>query len=82
MAVGEGRHQHREQRDRGQEYDVDFGMTEDPEQMLPQERIPAPARIEEGPVEQPLHFEQYVAGDERRKGKEDHHRHDQYVPGI
>ena len=78
---GEGRDDHRQQRDGGQEDDVDLRMAEDPEQMLPQKRIAAARRVEERPVEHALHLEQQVAGDQRREGEQDHARDDQQVPG-
>ena len=78
----EGRHDHRDQRDRGQKDDVDLRVTEEPEQMLPQQRVAAARRIEERPVKRSLHFEQHAAGDQRRKGEEDHRRRHQHVPGI
>ena len=48
----EGRHDHRQQRDGRQEDDVDLGVAENPEQVLPEDRIAAARRIEERPVEQ------------------------------
>ena len=43
-ALREGRHDHRHQRDRRQEDDVDLRMAEDPEQVLPQQRVAAARR--------------------------------------
>ncbi len=82
MPAREGRHHHRVDRDRGQENDVDLRVAEDPEEVLPEQRIPSPLRIEERPVEQPFHFEKYVARDERRKGEQDHDRDDEDVPRV
>ena len=80
-ALGKSRHDHRHQRDRRQEDDVDFRMAEYPKQMLPQERIAAACRVEEWPAEHPLHLEQDVAGDQWREGEQDHAGHDEEVPG-
>ncbi len=57
-------------------------MAEDPEEVLPEQRIAAAGRIEEGPVERALELEEDVAGDERWEGEEDHPRHHQHVPGV
>src|SRR3546814_15604030 len=58
----------------GKEDDVDLGMTEEPEEMLPKQRIAAPRRVEKGPVEGALHFEQQRARDVAGKCYADHHR--------
>src|SRR3546814_3124034 len=47
-------------------------MSEHPEQVLPQQRVAAARGIEERPVEGALHLQQQVAGDQRRKGEQDH----------
>jgi hypothetical protein len=57
-------------------------MAEDPEQVLPQQRVAAPSDIEERPVECPLHLEEEVAGDQRRKGEKDHRADHQDIPAI
>ena len=75
------RHDHRHQRDGRQEDDVDLGMSENPEQVLPQQWVAAPFRIEERPVEHTLHLEQQVPGNQRWKGEQDHSRDDQQIPG-
>ena len=56
-------------------------MAEQPEQVLPQERIAAARRVEEGQVEGALEFEQDRAEDQRRKADQHHHGGDQQVPG-
>gem|GEM_PF-5631138 len=80
-SLREGWHDHRHQRDGWQKDDVDFRMAEDPEKVLPQERITAALRIEEGPVEHALHLEQQIPRNQWRKGKQDHACHDKQVPG-
>ena len=57
----------------GQEDDVDVRMAEQPEQVLPQQRIAAARRVEEGQAEGALDLEQDRAEDERRKGHDHHH---------
>ncbi len=56
-------------------------MPEEPEQVLPEQRIPAPRGVEEGQIEGTLNFEQDRAEDQRRKADQHHGRHDQHVPG-
>src|SRR3546814_2498707 len=58
----------------GREDDVDLGMTEEPEEMLPKQRIAAARRVEKGPVEGALDFEQQRAEDDAGKGADDAHR--------
>ena len=76
------RHDHRDERDRRQEDDVDLGVAEDPEEVLPEQRVAAAARIEERPAEGALELEQHRAGDERRKREEHHERRHEHVPGV
>src|SRR3546814_20041072 len=56
-------------------------MTEEPEEMLPKQRIAAARRVEKGPVEGALDFEQQRAEDDAGKSYDDHHREDEHRPG-
>ena len=76
------RHHGRHQARRRQEDDVDFRVAEEPEQVLPQQRIAAPRGVEDRPVEGPLELQQRRAGDHRREGQHDHQAHHQHRPGI
>src|SRR5690606_28331536 len=62
------------------EDDVHLGMSENPEQVLPQQRIAASRDVEEGNAEASFHFQQDAAEDERWKTEDDHERHGQHVP--
>ncbi len=53
-----------------QDHDVDFGMTEEPEQVLVQERIAAALRIEEGGVEIAIGQEHGQCSREHRHGEQ------------
>ena len=55
------RHDHRDHAGRRQEDDVDLGMAEEPEQVLPQQRIAALGGDEERPVEGALELEQHAS---------------------
>jgi hypothetical protein len=55
--LGDRRHHHRDQTGRRQEDDVDLGVAEQPEQVLPEERVAAPFRQEERPVQRALELE-------------------------
>ncbi len=78
--VGEDRDDRRQGSGHRQEDDVDVGVTEQPEQMLPEQRIAAPLGVEERQAEGALGFEQDRAQDQRRKGHHHHQRGDQHVP--
>ena len=77
-----GRHDHRHHAGRRQEDDVDLRVAEEPEQVLPQERVAALLGDEERPVEGALQLEQHRAEDDRRKAEDDHDGEDQHRPGI
>jgi hypothetical protein len=81
LGARDGRDDHAHHAGGGQEDDVDLGMAEEPEQMLPEHRIAAARGIEEGPVERPLDLEQQGAEDDAGKGDDDHHREHQHRPG-
>jgi hypothetical protein len=57
-------------------------MAENPEEVLPEERVAAARRIEERPLKRALDLEQETARDERREREEHHRRCDEHVPGI
>ena len=57
-------------------------MAKDPKEMLPQQWVAASRGIKKRPVEHALEFEQDVAGNEGRKGEQDHAGHHQDIPGI
>ena len=81
LAAGEHRHDHRHRPGRREELDVHLGVTEDPEQVLPQQRAAAGLRIEELPAEAAAELEQQAADDERGEGEHDHERGDEHRPG-
>ncbi len=77
----------REDRDQGgqhtghrQEDDVDVGVPEQPEQVLPEQCVAAARGVEEGQAESALQLEQDRAEDQRREGHQHHQRGDQDVP--
>ena len=53
----------------GQEDDVDLRVAEEPEEVLPEQRVAAAGGVEEGPVERALELEQQRAEDDRREGR-------------
>ena len=57
---------------RGQEDDVDVGVAEDPEEVLPEQRVAALRRIEEVEAELPLELEHDVRC--RQRGQREQHR--------
>ncbi len=78
--AGEDR-QHRRDHARGrQENDVDLRVAEQPEQVLPEQRVAAAFRVEERPVEGAFHLEQDRAEDQGREAAEHHQRRDEKVP--
>ncbi len=80
--LADHRRQHRRDPSRRrQEDDVDLGVAEEPEQVLPQERVAAALGDEERPVEGALHLEQRGAGDDRREREHDHRADDEHRPG-
>ena len=81
LGLRERRDHHRDQARRGKEDDVDFGVAEEPEQVLPQHRIAAARGVEERPVERALQLEQQGGEDHRREGDQDHPGEDQHRPG-
>src|SRR3546814_11404524 len=68
LCLRESGDHHRDEAGGGQEDDVDLGVTEEPEQMLPQHRVAAPRRVEERPVERALQLPQ--RSEKRRVGNE------------
>ncbi|KWT73912.1 hypothetical protein APY03_5763 [Variovorax sp. WDL1] len=77
----ERRDHHRNHARGRQEDDVDLRMPEEPEQVLPQQRVAAAPCDEEGPVEGALYLQQRGRCDHRRKGEDDHQRRHQHGPG-
>jgi hypothetical protein len=64
------------QPDRGQQHHVDLGMAEEPEKVLPEDRVTAAVRIEEGGAEGLVHEEHDRTGDQRpHRRHEEHARH-------
>jgi len=57
-------------------------VTEQPEQVLPKERIAAAGRIEEGLAECAFDLKQHTSGNERRKCEKNHRRRNQHVPSV
>jgi hypothetical protein len=68
------RQNHRDHAGRGDEDNVDLGVAEEPEQMLPQQRIAAFFRHEKWPAECTLDLEQNRGENQRRKCEHDHQR--------
>jgi hypothetical protein len=58
--------------DRGQEDDVDLGVAEPPEDVLPQLRVAPRVRSVERPAELAVELEHEAAADERREREDDH----------
>ena len=76
------RQDHRDHAGRGQEDDVDLGMAEQPEQVLPEHRVAALRGDEERPVEGALQLEQQRGEDHRREAEHDHAADHQHRPGV
>ncbi len=77
---GEGRDDlggHPEER---QGQDVDLGVAEEPEQVLPQDGLAAVGRVEEVRPQVPVDPEQDEGGGEHREGQQDQEDGDQLVP--
>ena len=64
-----------------QEDDVDLRMPEQPEQMLPEQRIAAARGIEEGQPERPLKLEENGSEDEGRESHKHHRCDNEHIPG-
>eukprot|EP01026_Neomeris_dumetosa_P060822 TRINITY_DN57379_c0_g1_i1.p5 TRINITY_DN57379_c0_g1~~TRINITY_DN57379_c0_g1_i1.p5 ORF type:complete len:100 (+),score=17.34 TRINITY_DN57379_c0_g1_i1:51-350(+) len=64
-----------------QDHDVDFGVAEEPEEMLEEDRITAARRIEECRAEIPIGQQHRDGPTEDRQGKEQQERGDQHRPG-
>ena len=56
-------------------------MAEEPEQVLPQQRVAASVGVVERHAECALQLEQGVGGDHRRHADHDHPGRDEHVPG-
>ena len=67
--LGEGRHDVADDAEGRQDHDVDFGVAEEPEQVLEQDRVAAAGRIEEGRAE--------VAVGQQHGDRAGQHRHRQ-----
>src|SRR5690606_5801568 len=65
---------------RGQEDDVHLRVTEQPEQMLPQQRVPATGGVKERDASGTLQLQQHAGQNQGRDADDDHQRHDQDVP--
>ena len=76
----ERRDDRRDDAERGQEDDVDLGVAEEPEQVLPQQRVAAFGRVEEVRADQPVDDQQGAGEHHRRHGEDDHERRDQHRP--
>jgi hypothetical protein len=68
--------------DRRDKDDVDFGMAEEPEQMLPEQRVAAFDRIVELRADQPVGDQEGRCQHYRRHREQDHEARDQDRPGI
>ena len=71
---------HRDHAGGRQEDDVDLGMAEEPEEVLPQQRVAALGRDEERPSERAFELQHDGGEDHRRKGEDDHAGEDQHGP--
>jgi hypothetical protein len=80
--LGHVGHDHRHHAGGRHEDDVDLRVTEEPEQMLPQQRVAALGRDEERPVEGPLELEHQRAQHQCREGEDDHAGEHQHGPGV
>jgi hypothetical protein len=74
---GNDRGHHTQRRD---ENDVDLGMAEEPEQVLPQQRVAAFRRIVEVRADQAIHDEERARDHHRRHREQHHEAHDQHGP--
>ena len=63
-----------------QRHDVDLGMAEEPEQVLPQQRVAALGRIEEVRVDEPVHRQHRAGHHDGRHGEDDHERGHEHRP--
>ena len=77
-----GGHDHRHHAGGRQEDDVDLRVAEEPEQVLPQQRVAALLGDEERPVEGALQLQQQRRQNDRRESEHDHHGEDQHRPGV
>ena len=80
IAPGDGCHHHRQHGGGRQKDDVDLGMAEEPEKMLPKQGIAAPCGVEERPVQRVFQFQQQRAENHRGKAQDDHDREHQECP--
>ena len=76
------RHDRRHDAHRRQEDDVHVGMAEEPEQVLPQQRIAARNRLEEMEAEVALEREHHVGGGQRRQRKYQGRRRGEDRPAV
>src|SRR5690606_17722016 len=74
------RDQNGEHSRRRQENDVNLRMAEEPEEVLPEQRIATPLRIKEWQAKRALELQQDRAQNERREGEEHHRANDEHVP--
>ncbi len=79
--AGEGRDDLGCHPEEGQRQDVDLGMAEEPEQVLPQDRLAAPGRVEEVRPHVPVGPEQDEVGGEHGEGQQHQKGGDKLVPG-
>ena len=77
---GHRRHDHGDHAGSRQKDDVDFRVTEKPEEMLPQKRISAPGWDEERPVECAFEFQHHRRENDRGESEHDHGGEDQHRP--
>jgi hypothetical protein len=77
-----GRQDHRDHGGGRQEDDVDLRMAEEPELVLPQQRVATLLGQEERPLEAALQLQQGAGEDQRREGEHDHPGEHQHRPGV
>ena len=75
----ERRNDRRDHADRRQEDDVDLGMAEEPEQVLPEQRVAALRRVEEMRADQPVEDQRGARHHDRRHREDHHERDDQHA---
>src|SRR5690606_31857822 len=78
--AGENRNDFRNDSHRGENQDVNFGVTEDPEKVLPENRLSAEDRFEEVGSGQAVHHERRESDGDRRESEDDEELGDQGHP--
>jgi hypothetical protein len=70
----------RDRGESGQDHDVDLGVTEEPEEVLPQDRVAALRGIEEATAVVAVDEQQDQTGRQHGHREQQQHRHDEHVP--